>query len=77
VEEYGAYMHMVQQYEKKISTGDIPDWQQYADQPYGYDETVSFIKNSAAYIRKMCTEVGIPLQIQTQDKPVGTRLARA
>jgi sugar phosphate isomerase/epimerase len=77
VEEYGAYMHMVQEYEKKISSGNIPDWQQYADQPYGYAETVSFIKTSAAYIRKVCTELGIALQTQAQDKPADATLVRA
>jgi sugar phosphate isomerase/epimerase len=77
VEEYGAYMLMVQEYERKIGGGEIPNWQQYADRPYGYDETVSFIKTSAAYIRTVCNELRIPIQTQAQGKPAGARRVRA
>jgi sugar phosphate isomerase/epimerase len=61
LDEYGAYMEMVQEYGKKIASGEISDWQAYADRPYGYSETVAFIKTSAAYIRNVCTELGIAL----------------
>jgi sugar phosphate isomerase/epimerase len=57
VEEYGAYMLMVQQYADTIASGKTPDWQTYADRPYGYAETVAYIKESAAHIRTVCAEL--------------------
>jgi sugar phosphate isomerase/epimerase len=62
VEEYGAYMHMVQEYGQKIASGELVPWKVYADRPYGYTETVAFIKESASYLRRICAEVGITLK---------------
>jgi sugar phosphate isomerase/epimerase len=61
LEEYGAYMLMVQHLAEKIVSGKIPDWQTYADRPYGYAETVAFIRESAAHIRIVCADLGIEL----------------
>jgi sugar phosphate isomerase/epimerase len=61
VHEYGAYMLLVQEYGRKIATGEIPDWQTYADQPYGYAETAAYVRESARHIRAVCAERGIVL----------------
>jgi sugar phosphate isomerase/epimerase len=62
VEEYGAYMEMVQEYGRKIAGGEVVPWEAYAARPYGYAETVAYIKESAAYLRGVCAEVGIALK---------------
>ena len=61
LEEYGAYMLMVQHLAEKIASGKIPDWQSYADRPYGYAETVAFIRESAAHIHNVCADLGMEL----------------
>lgn len=61
VEEFGAYMHMVQDYAERIAAGDVVKWEVYAARPYGFAETVAYIKESAAYVRALCAELGIAL----------------
>jgi len=70
-EELDAYIAMVDAYEKRVTSGEIPDWEAYEasqygyptyeKQSYGYKEAVIFIKDSARYVERICTENGIPL----------------
>jgi sugar phosphate isomerase/epimerase len=62
VEEFGAFMHMVQEYGQKITSGAVASWEVYAARPYGFAETVAFIKESASYLRGICVEVEITLK---------------
>ncbi|CDZ57166.1 sugar phosphate isomerase/epimerase family protein [Neorhizobium galegae] len=70
-EELDAYLAMVDAYEKRVTSGEIADWEgyeasqydypTYEKQSYGYNEAVTFIKNSAHYVEQICAENGIAL----------------
>lgn len=61
-EELAAYLELIQAYTKRIASGEIPDRDTYAAQPFGYAETVAFIKKGAAHLRGICEEFDLPLQ---------------
>ncbi|MGV2068806.1 sugar phosphate isomerase/epimerase family protein [Agrobacterium sp. 22-226-1] len=70
-EELEAYLSMVSIFEKRVSSGEIPDWEAYEashygypaykEQAYGFDEAVTFIKTSAHHIETICKDNGISL----------------
>ncbi|WP_064712384.1 sugar phosphate isomerase/epimerase family protein [Rhizobium bangladeshense] len=72
-DELDAYMAMVDAYEKRVASGEIPDWEAYETSQYGYptyenqfyryEQAVTFIKSSARHIEKLCAEKGLPLSI--------------
>ncbi|GAJ96032.1 sugar phosphate isomerase/epimerase [Agrobacterium rhizogenes] len=69
--ELGAYMAMVDTYEKRVASGEVPNWEAYESsqygyptyesQSYGFNETIGFIKRSASHIEALCAEKGIVL----------------
>jgi sugar phosphate isomerase/epimerase len=61
VDEFAAYMEMVHDFETSVAQGERPDFATYAAQPFGYAETVTYIKDSAAHIRDICVGQGLPL----------------
>jgi sugar phosphate isomerase/epimerase len=61
VEEFAAYMALVHAYDGSIARGERPDWQAWAARPFGYAETVDYIRRSAAHLRAVCAERGLPL----------------
>lgn len=56
VAEFAAYLKMVRDYEERIVSGEVPDLDAYAEQPFGYAETVRYITGSAAHIREVCND---------------------
>jgi len=63
-EELAAYMQMVDDYAGRIESGEIMDYQGFASwavDNYHYAETVKYIKDSAAHVRGICKELGLPL----------------
>ena len=70
-DELAAYMDMVDAYARRVSSGEVPDWETYEasqygyptyeNQSYGFNEAISFIKASARHIETICTEKGIIL----------------
>jgi sugar phosphate isomerase/epimerase len=70
-EELDAYLAMLEAYEKRVASGEMPDWEAYEtsqygyptyeNQSYGYKEAVTFIKDSARYVERLCAENGIAL----------------
>jgi hypothetical protein len=60
-EEKVAYLDMVAAYEQRIANGEVPSFDEYAAQPYGYAETVKYIQDSAAHLRAVCEAHGLPL----------------
>ncbi len=70
-EEQDAYLAMVDAFELRVSSGEIPDWETYEasqygyptyeTQSYGFNEAIAFIRNSARHIEMVCTENGIAL----------------
>lgn len=65
VEEYAAYVEMVIAYGRRIAAGEVPDrntFATWAQTNYLYDETVKYIKDSAAHVRGICNELGLPLR---------------
>lgn len=70
-EELEAYLALVSAFDKRVADGEIPDWEAYEaaqygyptyqHQSYGYNEAVTFIKDSTRHIREICTENGIEL----------------
>ncbi|WP_421405314.1 sugar phosphate isomerase/epimerase family protein [Agrobacterium fabrum] len=70
-EELEAYLSMVRGFEKRVSSGEIPDWETYEanhygyptyeKQAYGYDAAITFIRNSAKHIETICADNGIEL----------------
>lgn len=73
-EELDAYMAMIDAYEGRVASGEIPDWAtyeasqygypSYETQSYGFKEAIAFIGKSAHHIRERCEANDIPL-----DKP--------
>ncbi|MCP8939098.1 sugar phosphate isomerase/epimerase [Alsobacter sp. SYSU M60028] len=65
VEEYAAYLAMVRAYGQRIAGGEVPDRRSYAAwavEHFHYEETVRYIQQSAAHIRGICEELGLPLR---------------
>ncbi len=70
-EELDAYMALVDAFEIRVKSGEIPDWEAYEaseygyptyeTQSYGYPQAVTFIRNSARFIEVLCRESGIEL----------------
>ncbi|MBO9198148.1 sugar phosphate isomerase/epimerase [Rhizobium sp. 16-449-1b] len=77
-EELAAYMTMVDAYERRVASGDVPDWKAYEasqygyptyeNQSYGFNEAIAFIKRSAAHIEAICEDKGIVLSPATTSK---------
>jgi len=63
VEEFGAYIEMVQTYAGRIASGEIPDLATYSKLPYGFNEAVDYILSSAAYLRDICARENLPLRV--------------
>ena len=60
--EKTAYLELVAACEQRIESGEQPSWDAYAAQPYGFAETVAFIQTSAAHLRGICENQGLPLE---------------
>ncbi len=74
-EELDAYIDMVNTYEKRVTSGEIPNWEEYETgnygyptyehQSYGFKKALAYIKDSARHIEKVCADKGIPLSTST------------
>jgi sugar phosphate isomerase/epimerase len=62
LEEYAAFLEMVQRYGKRVVSGEIESTTAYASRHFGYAETVDFIQKSAQHLRGVCHELSLPLQ---------------
>ncbi len=65
VEEYAAYIRMVRDYAGRVESGELRDFGAHiawAVENYHYDETVAYIKKSAAHVRGICEAQGLPLE---------------
>jgi sugar phosphate isomerase/epimerase len=70
-EELDAYLALVDAFETRVSSGEIPDWETYEasqygyptyeKQTYGFSQAIEFIKNSARHIETICADNGIDL----------------
>jgi sugar phosphate isomerase/epimerase len=63
-EEKTAYLEMVRAYEGRIAAGEVPSYAEYAARPYGFAETVNYIRDSADHLRTVCEVQGLPLERQ-------------
>ncbi|KXG87239.1 sugar phosphate isomerase/epimerase family protein [Agrobacterium bohemicum] len=71
LEELEAYLGLVDGFEKRVAAGEIPNWETYEasqygyptyeHQSYGFNEAVTFIKDSARHIEEVCRDSGISL----------------
>ena len=61
-EEYGAYLELVRGYAQRIENGEVESRDAYLARPYGYAETVAFIKKGAAHVGGICREFDLPLR---------------
>ncbi|MEU6658848.1 sugar phosphate isomerase/epimerase family protein [Streptomyces sp. NPDC046821] len=61
-EEFAAYHELLRSYEERVRSGAVPDLAEYAARPFGYAETVAYIKDSADHLRKVCATHGLPLE---------------
>ena len=61
VEEFAAYVQMVQAYGQRIASGEVPTLEAYNKVPYGFDEAHDYISVSAAYLRQVCADGDLPL----------------
>ncbi|WP_138471363.1 sugar phosphate isomerase/epimerase family protein [Poseidonocella sp. HB161398] len=71
-EELEAYMALVDSYETRVASGEIEDWiayetrnfgyPDYAEQSYGFDAAIAYIRKSAAHIRRICADAGLHLE---------------
>ena len=62
IEEYAAFLEMVQRYQSRIVSGEVPTWDDYVAAPFGYAEAVETIGRSVAHLRAICAELDIPLE---------------
>jgi sugar phosphate isomerase/epimerase len=72
-EEHEAYLGLVDAFEKRVASGEVPDWEiyeasqygypSYEHQSYGFNEALTFIKASARHIEDICKQNGISLTI--------------
>lgn len=62
IEEYAAFLELVQAYAGRIASGEVPTWDQYVAAPFGYDESIATIKKSTAHLRAVCSELNLPLE---------------
>ena len=62
LEEYAAFLEMVQNYSNRIAAGEVPTWDQYIAAPFDYEESIATIKKSTAHLRAVCAELNIPLE---------------
>lgn len=61
VEEYGAYMEMVRDFDTLIRSGERPDWETIAKGPNSVEQIEGSIRDSMAHLRAVCAEFGLPL----------------
>lgn len=71
-EEVEAYVALVRAYEARIAAGEAADWESYershygwpsyAEQRYGYRETLDFIRTSDANLRAIGRELALPIE---------------
>lgn len=69
--ELELYFAMLNEGEKRVASGEIPDWEgfesaqygypTYENQSYGFDAATRFIQDSARHIRAICEQKGIIL----------------
>lgn len=77
-EELDAYLSMVDAFEKRVASGEIEDWEvyearhygypTYEKQAYGFDAAITFIRNSAGHIERICADSGIALSPSRTDR---------
>ncbi|WP_312223776.1 sugar phosphate isomerase/epimerase family protein [Rhizobium rhizoryzae] len=70
-EELDAYLSLISAFEKRVASGEIPDWEAYEasnygyptyeKQTYGFDAAITFIRNSAEHIETICADNGVNL----------------
>ncbi|MBB3948670.1 sugar phosphate isomerase/epimerase [Rhizobium skierniewicense] len=70
-EEQEAYLSLVSTFEKRVASDEIPDWETYEannygyptyeKQTYGFGAAITFIRNSAEHIQTICADNGIDL----------------
>ncbi len=62
VGEFAAYVDMVHQYRRRQEGEGIPNWDTYSAAPFGYAEAIAAIRQSADHLRRICTELKLPLE---------------
>jgi sugar phosphate isomerase/epimerase len=60
VDEFAAYIELVVDCERRVARGEIIAPDAYQAAPFGYAEAVGYIKESAAYVRGLMVEMGLP-----------------
>ncbi|MDQ0322047.1 sugar phosphate isomerase/epimerase [Pararhizobium capsulatum DSM 1112] len=70
-DELAAYRDMVDAYARRVSSGEVANWEvyeasqygypTYENQSYGFNEAIGFIKTSARHIETICKEKSIVL----------------
>lgn len=61
VEEYAAFIQLVNSYGERIASGEVPDRVTYLQKPYDFDAAIALIKRGAAHLRTVCVDQGLPL----------------
>ncbi len=60
-EELADYLALVDAYAQRIDAGEVVTFNEYAEQPFEYAESVAFIQDSATYLRAVCAAERLPL----------------
>jgi hypothetical protein len=60
VEEFAAFVELVAACEQRVASGELIDLETYQRLPFGYAEAVGYIADSAAYLRGLIDELGLP-----------------
>ena len=60
VEEFAAFIEMVAACERRVARGEVSDPAAYEAAPFGYAEAVGYIIDSAAHLRGLIAELGLP-----------------
>ena len=61
VDELVAYLALVQDYDNRITAGDVPDFDAYNAQPWTVDDAWDYVRASRDYVAASAAANGIPL----------------
>ncbi|SMG58080.1 Sugar phosphate isomerase/epimerase [Paraburkholderia susongensis] len=61
-EEFDAFLALVKEGDRRVATGEVPDFETFAERRPGYAETIEDILDTARHIRRICKDFSLPLK---------------
>ncbi|MGB8416946.1 sugar phosphate isomerase/epimerase family protein [Paraburkholderia sp.] len=60
-EEFEAFMALVEEGDRRLKAGEVPDFERFGARRPGYAETIQDIFTTARHIRQVCADYAVPL----------------